>query len=72
MAKLSYERPVIQKLNTGSMNKFGTRTEYAPVSHIEGVAVKEIIARFNDDACGGGGDWRARCCRNIHAGMGIA
>ena len=46
MAKLSYERPVIQKLNTGSMNKFGTRTEYAPVSHIEGVAVKDIIAEY--------------------------
>ncbi|OYU96066.1 MAG: diaminopimelate decarboxylase [Bacteroidetes bacterium B1(2017)] len=46
MAKLSYERPVIQKLNTGSMNKFGTRTEYAPVTHIEGVAVKDIIAEY--------------------------
>lgn len=46
MTKLSYERPVIQKLNTGMMNKFGTRTEYAPVSHIEGVAVKDLIAKY--------------------------
>jgi len=46
MTKLSYERPFIQKLNTGIMNKFGTRTEYAPVSQIEGVPVKKIIADY--------------------------
>jgi diaminopimelate decarboxylase len=28
------------------MNKFGTRTEYAPVTHIEGVAVKELLAQY--------------------------
>jgi diaminopimelate decarboxylase len=44
--KKSYERPYIQKLNAGSMNKFGTRTEYSPVSHIEGVPVKKIIAEY--------------------------
>ena len=26
--KLRYERPVIQKLNTGLMNKFGTNLDY--------------------------------------------
>ncbi|MDZ4668321.1 MAG: alanine racemase [bacterium] len=46
MPKLTYERPVIQKLNTGTMNKFGTRTEYAPVTHIEGVAVKELLKDY--------------------------
>jgi len=46
MNKLPYERPVIQKLNTGTMNKFGTRTEYAPVTHIDGVSVKEIIREY--------------------------
>ncbi len=46
MTKLSYERPVITKLNTGTMNKFGTRTEYAPVTQIDGVPVKKLIADY--------------------------
>ena len=33
--KLKYERPAIRKMNTGLMNKFGTRTEYAPFTHID-------------------------------------
>ncbi|HEY4800635.1 MAG TPA: diaminopimelate decarboxylase, partial [Bacteroidia bacterium] len=41
-----YERPVIQRLNTGVMNKFGTRTEYAPVTHIEGNAVKDLLEKY--------------------------
>ncbi len=43
MAKQPYERPAIKKLNTGLMNKFGTRTEYVPVTEIDGVPVKRII-----------------------------
>jgi diaminopimelate decarboxylase len=46
MEKLKYERPVIKKLNAGLMNKFGTRSEYAPVTHIEGVSVKGMIAQY--------------------------
>ncbi|MEK6616737.1 MAG: diaminopimelate decarboxylase, partial [Bacteroidota bacterium] len=46
MKKLQYERPVIQRLNTGVMNKFGTRTEYAPVTHIEGNSVKSLLEKF--------------------------
>jgi len=46
MTKLAYERPVITKLNTGLMNKFGTRTEFAPTTHIDGVPVKKLIADF--------------------------
>ena len=46
MKKQQYERPVIQRLNTGVMNKFGTRTEYAPVTHIEGNAVKDLIGKY--------------------------
>ncbi len=46
MTKLTYERPVIQKLNTGTMNKFGSRTEYTPVTHIEGVSVKSLMADY--------------------------
>jgi len=46
MEKLKYERPVIKKMNTGLMNKFGTRTEYEPVTHIEGIPVKSLINDF--------------------------
>jgi diaminopimelate decarboxylase len=46
MSKLKYESPVIKKMNAGLMNKFGTRTEYQPVKHIEGVAVKDMIAKY--------------------------
>ena len=46
MSKLKYEGPVIKKMNAGLMNKFGTRTEYQPVKHIEGVAVKDMIAKY--------------------------
>jgi diaminopimelate decarboxylase len=46
MEKLKYEKPVIQKLNTGLLNKFGTGTELAPMSHIEGVAVKSLLEKY--------------------------
>jgi len=42
--KKQYERPLIRNLNSGLMNKFGKCTEWAPVSDIDGVAVKELIA----------------------------
>ncbi|MFZ4581537.1 MAG: hypothetical protein ACOYM7_02700 [Paludibacter sp.] len=46
MKKERYERPIIQKMNTGLMNKFGTRTEYEPVTHIESVPVKNLIKDY--------------------------
>lgn len=46
MEKLKYERPFIKKLNAGLMNKFGTRTEYTPHTHIDGVPVKQLIAKY--------------------------
>ena len=46
MEKIRYERPIIQKMNTGLMNKFGTRTEYEPVTHIESVPVKNLISDY--------------------------
>lgn len=46
MKKQQYERPVIQRLNTGVMNKFGSRTEYAPVTHIDGNSVKSLLQKF--------------------------
>ena len=46
MKKLKYEHPVIKKMNTGLMNKFGTRTEYEPVTHIEGIPVSSLIKQY--------------------------
>lgn len=46
MQKIRYERPVIQKMNAGLMNKYGTRTEYEPVKQIDGVPVKSLIGQF--------------------------
>jgi diaminopimelate decarboxylase len=46
MEKLKYERPVIRKMNTGLMNKFGTRTEYEPVTHIESIPVGSLIEQY--------------------------
>jgi len=46
MDKLRYERPIIQKMSTGLMNKFGTRTENIPVTHIESIPVKSLINEF--------------------------
>lgn len=46
MDKKRYERPIIRKLNTGVMNKFGTRTEYEPVTHIDDNGVKDLIEDY--------------------------
>lgn len=46
MEKLKYERPVIKKMNTGLMNKFGTRTEYEPLTRIDTVPVKSLIDEY--------------------------
>ena len=36
MEKIRYERPILRKMNTGLMNKFGKKTENEAVTHIEG------------------------------------
>ena len=43
MEKLRYERPIIRKLESGMLNKFGSRTESLPITHIDGVAIKELM-----------------------------
>jgi diaminopimelate decarboxylase len=45
-AKERYERPVIKRLETGMPNKFGSRTEYTPLTHIDGVPVRELIGQY--------------------------
>lgn len=46
MEKLRYEHPVIRKITTGLMNKFGTKTEAEPITNIEGIPVKRLIKEF--------------------------
>lgn len=43
MEKKQYERPIIKSLNNGLMNKFGTRSEYEALTHIDGVSVSSLI-----------------------------
>lgn len=43
---MKYERPVIKKMNTGLMNKFGTRTEFEPMTCIDSVPVKSLVADY--------------------------
>ena len=44
MTKVKYERPIIKKLENSMPNKFGMRTEFQPMTHIDGASVKEMIA----------------------------
>lgn len=46
MEKKRYERPTLRKMNTGLMNKFGTKTENEPVTHIESVSVKGLLKEY--------------------------
>ncbi len=43
---MRYERPVIKKLESSMPNKFGSRTEYLPMTHIDGVAIKQLVADY--------------------------
>lgn len=44
--KKSYERPIIQPLHNGSMNKYGQRSAYQPVTSIDGFPVSGLIAKY--------------------------
>lgn len=44
--KKIYEKPVITSLNTGVMNKFGTKTEFTPVTHVDNNPVKDLLKEF--------------------------
>lgn len=46
MKKQLYERPLIQRLNVGLMNKYGTKTEYNPVTHIDGLSVAGLTEKY--------------------------
>lgn len=44
--KKAWQSPVIQQMNGGLMNKFGTRTEYTPMKQIDGVSVTSLIKEY--------------------------
>lgn len=44
--KKRYERPIIKRLESNMPNKFGSRTEFQPVTHLEDIAVKELIESY--------------------------
>lgn len=46
MEKKIYERPHIVRFETGMPGKFGMRNDLPPTTHIDGVAVKELVTRF--------------------------
>ncbi|MCK9210390.1 MAG: hypothetical protein M0P61_06100, partial [Ignavibacteriaceae bacterium] len=46
MTKKRYERPVISKHYSGLMNKYGGRQMTPPKTHIDGIAVKELMEKF--------------------------
>lgn len=41
-----YERPLVQRINSGALNKFGYKIEQSAVTHIDGIAVKDLIGEF--------------------------
>jgi len=44
--KKRYERPVINKHQSGMMNKFGSGPSVKPVTEIEGVPVSQLAEKF--------------------------
>jgi len=44
MEKKFFERPIITKINAGVPDKFGMGNQITPMTHIDGVAVNDIIA----------------------------
>lgn len=46
MLKQKYERPFIKKMSVGILDKTGVQASFTPVTHIEGVAVSELIRKY--------------------------
>jgi len=44
MEKKAFERPFIKKLQAGMPSKFGMRKQPDPITHIDDVSVKELLA----------------------------
>jgi diaminopimelate decarboxylase len=46
MTKKAYERPLIKKLETGMPGKFGMRNDLIPKTHIDDVAVSDLVEQY--------------------------
>lgn len=46
MEKLTFERPIIQRLNAGLPSKYGMARKLDPISHIDGVSIRSLINDF--------------------------
>ncbi len=46
MEKKPFERPFIKKLHAGMPSKFGMKTHMEPITHIETVAVPDLLAQY--------------------------
>jgi diaminopimelate decarboxylase len=46
MEKLTFERPIIQKINAGLPSKFGISSRMEPITDIEGIPVSRLIGEF--------------------------
>lgn len=44
--KKKYERPILKKLSTGIMDKFGMPSAFEPLLEIDGVSVKKLVQDF--------------------------
>ncbi len=44
--KKHFERPIITRLQTGMPNKIGMKTEYLPMTEIDGVGVKTMLEQY--------------------------
>ncbi len=46
MEKLNFERPSIKKINIGPSHKFGLKTEFEPLTHIDDVPIKDLLSEY--------------------------
>lgn len=46
MEKLNFERPSIKKINIGPSHKFGMKTEFEPLTHIDDVPIKDLLSEY--------------------------
>jgi len=46
MAKLAYERPIINRISAGIPDKFGMQSRIRPIPQIEGLSVDELMKKY--------------------------
>lgn len=46
MEKLRYERPLIKRMENEMPNKYGGKADRQPLTHIDGLAVKDLLAEY--------------------------